>query len=299
MSELCGILPALVTPVDADRVFQPRPYERLLERVYAAGVDGVYVCGQTGEGLQLPSAERQRAAECALRNSPRGKRVIVHVGAASTGEAIALARHAARSGAHALSSLPPAGAYSFEEVREYYREVAAASDLPFLVYYFPALAPAIRTTEQVLSLCQLPHVAGLKFTHSDFFGLWTLRRSGAVVFNGYDEMLIAGLIMGASGGVGGTYNVIPGSIVELYRLAQEGRWEEGRRVQDRINEFVSVVLSYPLVSALKTILGWQGIDCGMGVPPRRDLTPEEKAGLRASLARTELGAAILEAAVQA
>lgn len=299
MSNLCGVMPALVTPVDGEQVFQPGPYERLLDRVYAAGVDGVYVCGQTGEGLQLPREQRQRAAECAVRNSPGGKRVIVHVGASNTAEAVELARHAARTGAHAVSSLPPAGSYSFEEIREYYREVATASDLPFLVYYFPSIAPAIRSTEQVLSLCRLPNVVGLKFTDSDFFRLWAIRRSGAVVFNGLDEMLISGLIMGANGGIGSTYNVIPGSIVELHRMASEGRWEEARRVQDRINELISVVLRYPVNSAIKAILQWSGIDCGIPVPPRRDLTPVERADLRAGLAQTELGAAILEAGAEA
>ena len=299
MSDLYGIMPALVTPVNADRVFAQQPFEQLLDRVYAAGVHGVYVCGQTGEGLQLPCDQRQRAAECAVRNSPRGKRVIVHVGASSTGEAVELARHAARAGAHAISSLPPAGNYSFEEIREYYRAVATACDLPFLVYYFPSIAPAIRTTEQVLSLCRLPNVIGLKFTDSDFFRLWAVRRSGAIVFNGFDEMLISGLIAGANGGIGSTYNLIPDSFVELHRLASEGRWEEARRVQDRVNEFLTVVLRYPVNTVVKVILQWSGIDCGLCVPPRRDLTPDERADLRASLLQTELGAAILEGAVQA
>jgi N-acetylneuraminate lyase len=299
MSDLCGIMPALVTPVDADRIFQPRPYEQLLERVYAAGVDGVYACGQTGEGLQLTPEQRQRAVECAVRNSPRGKQVIVHVGAPSTAEALQLARHAARCGAHAVSSLPPAGNYSFEEIRDYYRDVAAASDLPFLVYYFPSMAPAIRSTEQVLSLCRLPNVVGLKFTDSDFFRLWAIRRSGAVVFAGADEMLISGLIAGANGGIGSTYNVIPGSFVELHRLTTQGRWEEARRVQDRINEFIDVMLRYPVHSAIKATLQWSGIDCGICVPPRRDLTPAERADLRTSLAKTELGVDILETGVKA
>ena len=61
-----GILPALVTPIDGDRVFQARPYEQLLERVYSEGVHGVYVCGQTGEGLQLPRETRERATECVV-----------------------------------------------------------------------------------------------------------------------------------------------------------------------------------------------------------------------------------------
>ncbi len=294
MSNLFGIMPALVTPVDESRVFQPRPYEQLLERVYEAGVHGVYVCGQTGEGLQLPAEQRKRALECAVANSPIGKQVIVHVGAASTEEAIDLATHAARTGAHAVSSLPPAGNYSFEEIREYYAKIAAASRLPFLVYYFPSIAPAIRTTEQILSLCELPNVVGLKFTDSDFFRMWSLLRSGAVVFNGFDEMMVCGLISGANGGIGSTYNVIAPSFVKLYHLARENRWDEARAVQTDINEFIQVLLRYPVNPAVKILLKWTGLDCGECVAPRRTLTSEEAVAFRAAVIKTKLGAAILE-----
>ena len=295
MSNLHGIMPALVTPVDVDRIFQARPYEQLLERVYSAGVHGVYVCGQTGEGLQLPREQRERATECAVANSPAGKQVIVHIGAAATSEAVALARHAAKAGAHAVSSLPPAGNYAFEEIREYYAKVAAASDLPFLVYYFPSIAPVIRTTEQVLSLCEIPNVVGLKFTDSDFFRMWALRRSGAIVFNGSDEMMICGLITGANGGIGSTYNVIGASFVELYRLAVESRWDEARLVQDKINEFIHVLLRYPVNPSVKLLLKWTGIDCGECVQPRRTLTPREESDFRAAMLETCLGKSILEA----
>lgn len=294
-----GIMPALVTPVDQERIFQPKPYERLLERVYGAGVDGVYVCGQTGEGLQLPAAERKRATECAVACSPAGKTVIVHVGAPTTDEAVDLAGHAARAGAHAVSSLPPAGNYSFEEIRTYYSTVAAATGLPFLVYFFPSIAAGIRTVEQILELCRLPNVIGLKFTDSDFFKLWAVRESGAVAFNGYDEMLLSGLIVGASGGIGSTYNVIPDSFVELYRLATEKRWEEARAVQGRINEFIAVLLCYPVHPAVKLLLAWTGIDCGVCVPPRRTLNDAEAVALRASISATALGARLLGASVRA
>jgi len=290
-----GILPALVTPIDGDRVFQARPYEQLLERVYSEGVHGVYVCGQTGEGLQLPRETRERATECAVANSPAGKQVIVHIGAATVAEASALAKHAAKAKAHAVSSLPPAGNYSFEEIHAYYTQVAAASDLPFLVYYFPSIAPAIRTTEQVLSLCDIPNVVGLKFTDSDFFRMWALRRAGATIFNGSDEMCICGLISGANGGIGSTYNCIGASFVELYDLATAGKWDDARIVQDRINEFIFALLKFPVVPGIKLLLKWTGIDCGECVLPRRSLTAQEEVAFRAAMVETRLGKALLEA----
>ncbi|HEY3440310.1 MAG TPA: dihydrodipicolinate synthase family protein [Paludibaculum sp.] len=282
-----GILPAVVTPVDEAGRFQAAPFEGLLARVYGAGVDGIYVCGQTGEGLQQSAAQRKMVAEVAVANSPAGKQVIVHVGAMSTGEAVELAQHASRAGATAISSLPPIGSYSFAEIKAYYRAIGEASTVPFLVYYFPSLAPSMTQVEQLLELCELPNVVGLKFTDSDFYKLSILARSGRVVFNGSDEMLVAGLLRGACGGIGSIYNVIPEMFVELYALASAGDWVAASALQDRINDLIRIILRYPVFPAVKTLLRWSGLDCGHCVKPRRELTAEETADLTVRLQGTE------------
>jgi N-acetylneuraminate lyase len=295
MSGLQGILPAIVTPFDNQARFQPRAFEELAARLYAAGVHGLYVCGQTGEGLQQPVEQRKQVAETAVRCSPAGKQVVVHVGAHSTADAVDLSRHAARAGAAAVSSLPPSGAYSFDEIRAYYEAVAAASTAPLLIYYFPSIAPAIRTADQILDLCRIPNVVGLKFTDSDLYRLWAIRATGAIVFNGSDEMLVAGLIMGANGGIGSIYNLLPEHFVALYGHAQAGRWEEARRLQYRINEFIEVILRYPVNPAVKSLLRASGLDCGVCIAPRRSLTPMEETALRDAIGRTELGREMLAA----
>lgn len=289
-SQIRGILPALVTPFDASGEFAEAAFEKLLERVYRTGVDGVYVCGSTGEGLLQSVAQRKRVTESAVRNSPREKQVIVHTGAHRTADAVELTRHAAGLGVTAVSSLPPAGAYSFDEIRAYYRALATASDVPFLVYYFPAFAAAITNVAQILELCSLPNVVGLKFTDHDLYRLTRLRNAGAVVFNGYDEVLVAGLLMGANGGIGTFYNLIPELFVEVHRLAGAGQWTEARATQERINELIELTVRYPCFPAVKTILRWNGIDCGNCLEPRRPLTAAEEHGLREALLASSFAA---------
>src|SRR5690242_7521505 len=125
-TQFAGILPAIVTPLRDGR-FWPEAFERLLRYVYDAGSHGIYVCGQTGEGLLLPAQERMQAVEAAAGSSTPGKTIIAHVVDYSTAEAVALARHAARTGVHAVSSLPPLGGHTFAEIRTYYEAVAAAA----------------------------------------------------------------------------------------------------------------------------------------------------------------------------
>jgi N-acetylneuraminate lyase len=281
-----GILPAVVTPFDGQGKFVPSSFERLLEHIYSAGVDGVYVCGQTGEGLLQSVEQRRRIAETAVKASPAGKTVVINVGAYTTDAAVELAKHAAGAGAQAISSLPPPGSYSFREIRAYYEAVAAATDLPMLVYYFPELCPAVTTAEQLLELCAIPNVIGLKFTDFDLYKMWLLRQGSAVVFNGRDEVLVAGLLVGADGGIGSVYNIVPDLFVELYSLARDGRWAEARAVQQTVNELIRIVLCFPVFPAIKTMLNWSGIDCGRCLPPRQPLTPEDEASLRDMLARS-------------
>jgi N-acetylneuraminate lyase len=119
MTSFQGILPAVITPFDAEGKFRVDSFERLLDRCYSAGVDGIYVCGQTGEGLRQSAEERKRVAEVAVQHSPKDKTIIVHTGAMSTAEAVDLTKHAARIGAHAVSALPPIGNYSFAEIKAY------------------------------------------------------------------------------------------------------------------------------------------------------------------------------------
>ena len=278
-----GILPALVTPFDETGAFAEAAFEKLMERVYSADIDGVYVCGSTGEGLLQPVQQRKRVTEVAVRLSPRGKQVIVHTGAYRTSDAVELTRHAAEAGATAVSSLPPIGAYSFEEIKAYYRRLATATGIPFLVYYFPAASPVSMNMAQILELCDLPNVIGLKFTDHDFYRLSLIRNAGKVAFSGYDEVLAGGLLMGASGGIGTFYNLVPELFVEIHKLGQAGRWTEARAVQARVNELIELSIRYPCFPAVKTILRWAGIDCGHCLEPRRSLSQEEENGLRSAL----------------
>jgi N-acetylneuraminate lyase len=176
--------------------------------------------------------------------------------------------------------------YSFSEVRDFYRAVAAVSGLPVLVYFFPKACPSVDSPVQVLELCHIPNVIGVKFTHMDLFALSCLKSEGLKVFNGHDEVLLAGLLMGADGGIGSFYNLVPDLFVQLYRLARSQRWEEARRVQGQVNELIRITSRYPLIPAVKLMLRWLGVECGDCIPPRRSMTEEEEARLCGELKRS-------------
>jgi N-acetylneuraminate lyase len=285
MKNLTGILPAIVTPIGPDGVFLPAVFERFLDHVYQAGVHGVYVCGQTGEGHSQSVEQRKKVAEVAVKSSPPGKLIIAQVGAHSTADAIDLARHAATAGVHAISSLPPLGPYSFHEIRHYYETLAAATDLPLFVYHHPDLCPQLNA-ELVLQFCSIPNVVGLKYTDYDLYGLSILRQNGALVFNGRDEVLAAGLLMGATGGIGAFYNLFPETFVRIYSLACEGRWAEAATLQRALNPVLRAMFRFPLVPAIRAALAYMGIACGEAIAPRGTLTAAEKGEMWSALQKS-------------
>jgi len=258
---LNGLYPAFLTPLDAKRNIVPSVAEDLLAHLMSTGVDGTYIAGSTGEGLRLSVEQRKLLTETVSRALPKGKKLIVHVGASDVKDAIALAEHAAKSGAHAISSLPPAGNYS--HVRAFYDDLAKNSALPLILYYFPKVAPdAFHDSQELIDVCDLPNVVGVKFTDFNLYLLQKLVKHGKLVFNGYDEVLAAGLLMGAQGGIGSTYNVMPQVYLQTYRAAQAGDWETARKWQSRSNAVLDILLRYPFFPALRAVMAHRGFDCG-------------------------------------
>jgi N-acetylneuraminate lyase len=268
--------------LSADGVFQPDIFARLLERVYTGGVHGVYVCGQTGEGMLQSVEQRERVLEAAVKYSPAGKLVIIHVGANATADAVALARHAEQAGAHAISSLPPSGAYEFAEIREFYETLARSTSLPLLLYHHPDVCPQL-TPDLALELCSIPNVAGFKFTDFNLYLLSLIRDRGKVVFNGRDEVLAAGLLMGATGGIGTFYNLFPAVFARIFALGQEARWSEAAALQRELNPVLERIFRFPLVPAVRVALAYAGLDCGECIAPRRRLAKEEVKEMHAIL----------------
>lgn len=283
MFNLQGIISALVTPFDAHFQIAEKQLEKLLERVYGAGCEGVYVNGSTGEGLLQTVATRKQVTEIVMANSPRDKHVVVHVGATRPEDAFDLARHAKAQKVAAISSLPPLGGYSPAEIRAYYESLAKVADLPILVYYFPDVAPSINRLDQILDLCSIPGVVGLKFTDFDLYRMERIKRSGYLVFNGRDEVLAAGLLMGADGGIGTFYNLVPELFVKVRACALAGDWSAAMEVQKRINTLIELTLKHPPLPAVKEMIAWSGIDCGRCLVPRQGLSHQQQAALRADL----------------
>jgi N-acetylneuraminate lyase len=244
------------------------------------GVHGLYVGGTSGEGLLLEPYERERVVETVLSSSKGRGKVIVHVGAIGTAEAIQLARHAERMGADAIAAVPPfAFGRNLAGIRAHYHAISHACRLPLYLYNIPSLTAVNLKAEDIASLADLPTVCGLKFSDSDLFEefrIISLER-GLAVLHGCDETLLYALMMGAVGGVGLLYNLMPRKFLSIYRDFREGRLAEANRQQREVSAFINAFLSHSggnAVGLAKGVMKGLGFDCGPARSPNPAVDPE-------------------------
>lgn len=265
-----GLMVAPLTPMDRQGRIDPEQTQRLAKVLLARGAQGFYVCGSTGEGMQLTLDERMRLAEQWRALTPDDLPLIVHVGHACLEDSRALAQHALQIGADAISVVGPRHVpvrrldllVSFAAVT-----AQAAPQLPFFYYFNGPLPSLTHKAIDFFSLAsqRIPSLGGIKFTHHDLIDLnQCLQFAGDrydVLF-GLDEILLPALSLGASVAVGGTYNLLLPIARQVTTAFHAGRLEEARAAQRRLNEAVFVIQRFGGISALKCAMQLIGVDCG-------------------------------------
>lgn len=268
---------AVMAPCDGEGEISHGCLRRLVGHVKGLGIDGFYVGGSTGEGL-LHSVDERLSTFATVAEVAGGSAKIGHVGALATRDAMALAKGCAALGYDAVSAIPPIYfPHRKDAIFGYYQDIlGAASGLPLIIYNIPAMSGVTFTLDDLGRLLDLPGVAGIKQTNSDMYQMEQLARAypGKVLLNGYDEMLLAGLTMGANGGIGSTYNVLGDLYLSLWKLHDVGRPIDARRVQGQCNAVIDELVRVGVFPGMKYLLWKLGvIDTPVCRRPLATLTP--------------------------
>ena len=286
-----GIIPALITPVNGDGSLREEVTRKLVRDLSATGITGFYILGSTGEGVATDRERRMEFAELVREARPEGISIIDHIGASDLATVKKLARHARRIGLDAISSVPPFF-FSYDEqgVLDYYRAMSDESEgLPLIVYAAPMAGPLlpVSTIEKMLDI---PGFIGMKFTNPNYYLMSRYKKidGGNInIFNGPDETCALGLMMGADGAIGSTYNIMPRTFVGIYNAVQAGDVREAMRLQHKADDLIEALLDYNVVEAVKVALTLKGYDVGDVTPPLPRMSDAQKAALTARL--RELG----------
>ncbi len=271
MIKLSGLTPAVFTPFDktgAINLAQIQPYA---DKLVTDGADGVFVCGSTGECTSMTIAERKSVLEAWVNATSGRMRVIAHVGGTCQADCIELARHAAGLGVDAVGAIAPFyfKPASVGELVAFYKPIAAAiAPIPFYSYHMPSVTGINLPMKEFLEKGsrEIPNLNGIKFTSNNFMEMLEcirLEDGRFDILNGFDEMLLCGMAVGARGGVGSTYNYSLPTYRNLYDAFLAGDIERARSFQQESADIVHIIIRHGGgVRGGEAIMNHLGIDCG-------------------------------------
>lgn len=293
---LSGIITAALTPLsqEGDSLAKVEIFEKYYRFLLDRRINGLFVCGTTGEGMVLTLQERKTVAERAIHMVAGEVPVLVHVGCNSTAESIELARHAAKAGANGAAVVTPYF-YTYDRlaIGRHFQAIAnAVPDLPVFLYYLPSythndIPPSL--VGELVKAC--PNITGLKHSDSDQIRLQEYRQvvnDDFTLLSGDDSVALAALTLGANGCVTGKSSTFPEMLVAIYQAFKEGNVKEARLLQSNLNRLIGGLLDIGKgigLAYFKAALRFRGLDTGGMRPPQRPLTQEEESVLIEGLTR--------------
>lgn len=278
-----GIFPALLTPFDHNGRVNKKVLAELIEYNIQKGVSGFYVGGSTAEAFLLTDEERNTVYETAAEAVNGRATLIAHVGTISTEAAVRFAETAKKCGYDAISAIAPFYyKFSFEQIKKHYYTIVNAAEMPMIVYNFPNFSGVNLTVEQVSQFFCDDRFIGIKHTSNDFFALEQFKKNfpRKLVYNGFDEMFLSGISMGADGGIGSTYNFMAEKYISIMKLYHEGKMTEALAIQNEANRILSVMCKIGIMESEKEVLCQLGFDFGKARMPFSELDGEQKATIK-------------------
>ena len=238
----CGVIPAFYACYDDAGEVSPERVRALAEHLIRKGVKGVYVGGSSGECIYQSVDDRKRTLENVMAVAKGRITVIAHVACNNTRDSVELARHAESLGVDAIAAIPPIYFHLPEyAIADYWNAMSnAAPNTDFVIYNIPQLAGVALTMPLFEEMRKNPRVAAVKNSSMPVQDIQMFKAAGGegfVVFNGPDEQFVGGRTMGADGGIGGTYAVMPELYLAMNEHINKGEIEAARAIQydaDRI-----------------------------------------------------------------
>jgi dihydrodipicolinate synthase/N-acetylneuraminate lyase len=282
-----GVYAAIVTHFDGDLNVDHEAVASEVSRLVAEGIHGIVPNGTVGEGGSLTREERRAVIETAVAAAGGRASVCAGVSAATAEQAATYARDAKAAGADSAMSLPPL-LYRADrrELVEFFSAVAAAGELPLMVYNNPEASGNDLDPGTLAYLArEVSSIVAFKETSGDarrIAELVNLRPQTDVMVGG-DDWALEGFSAGAAGWVSGVADVLPAQCVRLWELCGAGELAAARELYAELLPLGRLDMTPKLVQYFKAALDELGLGGGPCRPPRLPLTDGELATLREAL----------------
>jgi len=277
---------AIVTPM-RDGQIDHEAFRRLVEHLIVGGLNGLIVCGTTGEAATLSPKEQLSAVKTALEQANKRIPIIGGVGAQSTRVAIDMSKQLAEVGADGILVLtPPYNKPNQEGLYQHFKAVAEAVPAPQVLYNVPGRTARRVEVETLARLAEIPNIVATKDATGDMvFASNTLEACGdkLTLLSGDDATAFPFMALGGRGSISVVGNVAPRFVADLCEACLEGRWDEARAAHFKIMPLFRALFADTNPIPVKTAVAMQGL---IGPELRLPMVPmpdHAKAALREAL----------------
>lgn len=289
MSGIKGVIVPIVTPFNRDEA-QTVNYaaaDKLVDKLVAAGVDGIFTLGSNGEFHMCSHDEKVDFSKHVIEHVADRVPVYVGTGACSAYEACELSREAEAMGAAGVSVINPYFMkVSDAEIVSYYTQVAESVSVPVMLYNIPKSTGMNISPAVLEELAPIDNVRAIKDSSGDMDNLAAYvevgKKHGVDVLCGSDGKIMTAYGLGASGAVAGTANLIPEVIVNLVRAIEAGDTAAAEKYQADVEPIRDVLHMGSTPAMLKRSVELSGIEVGAARKPVAD-TCEHDDAVRAML----------------
>jgi 4-hydroxy-tetrahydrodipicolinate synthase len=286
--ELHGVLPYLVSPIDAEGRVMEQPLAELVERLIASGVHGLVPLGSTGEFAYLDAVQRLRIVEVVIEAAAQRVPVLPGVAATTTSDAVAQTRAYASAGADGILAILEAYFPLGEaQVESYFSAIATASSLPVVLYTNPNFQRSDLSIRSIERLSRIDTIRYLKDASSNTGRLLSIMNAVGDrlrIFSASAHIPACVMLLGGAGWMAGPACLIPRQSVLLYQLCRAGDWDHAMALQRRLWRINELFARHNLAACIKAGLALQGIEAGDPLPPQAPLGEEARREIAAALA---------------
>ncbi|MBW4084294.1 dihydrodipicolinate synthase family protein [Paenibacillus sp. S150] len=263
-----GIIPPVPTILNENRKLDRAGMQLLIDSLITQGVHALFFLGTAGEFNQFDAAEREEIAEFCIAYTDGRLPVWVGTGSNTTSEAIRLTQHAARSGAAGAVAINPYYCkLSEDSLFTHYASIAEASELPLMLYNFPALTGQDLSPAFVSRLAaRYPRVVGIKETVDQLSHIRQMIlqvkevNPAFAVYCGFDEYLLPTLASGGAGAIAASANFAPQLMLGLYRGFQNNQLAEVLEYHRKLIQIPPLyALDDPFIPAIKEAVRLAGV----------------------------------------
>lgn len=276
-----GVFPAACTQFHPDQSLDLPATMDHLDAMLASGVHGMVMLGTVGENCSLSYEEKLEVLRAAVTHIAGRLPVLTGVAETTTALACRFAQDAEQAGVDGLMVLPAMVYKSDErETLEHFRQVAAATALPIMIYNNPVSYGVDILPATFKKLAGIDNIVAIKESSEDPRRITDLRNEVGdrfTLFCGVDDLFLESYVLGAEGWISGLVNAFPAENAMIWGLCEAGRLEEARKIYQWYTPLLHLDTMPKLVQYIK--LASQ--ECGFGSElcraPRLNLEGEERA----------------------